>query len=72
MTSQIDHLPASPDTLDKFRRPQNSDPLLTRVKTYCVDGWPDTVATQPALRPYWEVQGELTLHEDLLLCGGRA
>ena len=69
--SHIAHLPASPNTLDKFTRAQGSDPSLTLIKGYCANGWPDTPATQPRLQPYWAVRGELTLHNNLLLCGGR-
>ena len=65
------HLPASSDTLDEFRREQDSDPFLTCIKGYCTNGWPDKPGTEPKLLPYWEVRGELTLHENLLLCGGR-
>lgn len=24
--------------------------------------------SQPLLKPYWEVQGEITIHDNLLLC----
>jgi len=69
--SHIAHLPASANTLDEFMRAQDSDPSLTLIKGYCTNGWPDTPATKPRLLPYWEARGELTLHNNLLLCGGR-
>lgn len=71
MESQISHLPASPETLNRFQKGQHSDSLLTRVKTYCRNGWPDQAPTQRDLRLYWEARGQLTLHGDLLLYDGR-
>lgn len=71
MESQISHLPASPETLNRFQKGQHSDSLLTSVKTYCRNGWPDQAPTQRDLRLYWEARGQLTLHGDLLLYDGR-
>ena len=33
----------------------------------CLDGWPERHAIEPALKPYWKVQGELSVHNNLLL-----
>ena len=37
----------------------------------CQQGWPDRHKVSGDLSPYWQVQNELTLHEDLLLYGSR-
>ncbi|ETW98423.1 MAG: hypothetical protein ETSY2_42830 [Candidatus Entotheonella gemina] len=71
MEACVTHLPASPHTLQQYREAQNSDPLCSLAMKYCRIGWPGRTKVDDALRPYWEVQGELTLQDNLLLCGTR-
>ena len=33
----------------------------------CLDGWPERHKIEPALKLYWKVQGELSVHNNLLL-----
>eukprot|EP00731_Ephydatia_muelleri_P015747 Em0009g171a len=34
---------------------------------HCLDGWPERHTIEPALKPYWKVQGELSVHNNLFL-----
>ena len=70
-SSYIEHLPASSKTLDKYCQAQNSDLVCSLAKSYCSNGWPHKADIQPNLKPFWEKQGELTVQENLLLCGSR-
>ena len=66
MEACIAYLPASPHTLQRYREVQNSDPLCSLAMKYCRIGWPGKTQVGNALRPYWEIQGELTLQDNLL------
>ena len=70
-TGYINHLPASPTTLDRYRAAQDQDQLCATIKGYCRNGWPARTDILPALKPYWEKRGELTENENLLLYGSR-
>ena len=71
MATCIAHLPASKDRLDAYRRAQKADQTCSLLIKYCRDGWPGKNSVDPMAKPYWEVQSELTLGDDLLLCGSR-
>ena len=71
METHIAHLPAIGERLGTYRIAQTSDPVCSLLVQYCREGWSDKNSLDPALKSYWEVRGELTLGEDLLLCGGR-
>ena len=70
-TGHINHLPASPTTLDRYRVAQDQEQLCATVKDYCRNWWPAKTDMVPALNPYWDRRGELTVNENLLLCRGR-
>lgn len=67
----ISTLPASQDRLDEYRTAQQEDSTCRQLISFCKQGWPDRPQLQGHLSPYWQVRGELTLHEDLLLYGNR-
>eukprot|EP00731_Ephydatia_muelleri_P011637 Em0006g531a len=46
---------------------QLADPLCSTIMNYCRDGWPERHKAEPPLKPYWKVQGDLTIHDNLLL-----
>ena len=50
---------------------QQEDPVLIKVREYCDKGWPTKEAVEPELKPYWAVQGSLTLGNNLLLYNNR-
>ena len=35
------------------------------------NGWPTKEEIDPNIKSYWDSQGDLTIGDDLLLCGGR-
>ncbi len=71
MEACIAHLPAGQERLMEYERAQNSDPLCSLIIKYCRTGWPGKTRINEAIAPYWEAQGDLTLHGNLLLCDNR-
>ena len=67
----VSNLPASQDRLKNFLDAQKSDKVCTLVAEYCRKGWPKKHNVTELVRPYWEVRGELTLCNDLLLYNTR-
>ena len=63
MQVSIESLPMSKETLQLYRRSQTQDPTCSYAFNYCKSGWPKVA---PDLRVYWNVQGLLTIHQDLL------
>ena len=63
----INRLPASRPRLRQYSDAQLADPLCSTIMSNCRDGWPERHKVEPPLKPYWKVQGELTIHDNLLL-----
>ena len=66
----IASLPASQQRLLRYQNAQAADSICTRIITYCKSGWPRS-CNDSDLKPYWNVRGNLTLHDELLLYEGR-
>ena len=66
----ISHLPASQPLLQVYQKAQATDPVCSRVIAHCKLEWPKS-CNNPELMPYWSIRGNLTLHNELLLYGGR-
>ena len=64
------HLSASQNQLQVHQYAQATDQICAGVITYCKSEWPNS-CSDPELKPYWTVRGNLTLHNQLLLYGGR-
>ena len=67
-------LPATEKRLAEIRARQLEDDVCRRVMRYCAEGWPSHPSLSSvlrALRPYWQVQNELTIQNGLLLKGAR-
>ena len=71
MMSTISHLPASDKLLDIYKKVQSNDPTCKQILKYCHKGWPKKSQLDPALKPYWDAQGELTEGDRLLMYGQR-
>ena len=67
----VNHLPATRQRLSEYASAQASDPVCSQIYQYCEHGWPDKNKIEPHLKPYWKVQGELTISNNLLLYGRR-
>ena len=63
---QIESLPLSSKTVSIATR---RDPILSKVRSYILRGWPEQVAK--SLQPYRSRIAELTVEEGCLLWGGR-
>jgi tRNA nucleotidyltransferase/poly(A) polymerase len=42
------------------------DEICRNLISYCRDGWPEKSKLHEKLRPYWTMQGEFTVHDNLL------
>jgi len=63
--------PAFP--LAELARAQADDPVCRQIMHFVTSGdWPDSIDRLPtSLRPYWDVRGELTVADNVLLRGHR-
>ena len=64
-------LPASPDRLDSYRKPQAEDSICSRLIEYCSSGWLNRNKLSRELKDYWRFRGELMLSGTLLLYQSR-
>ena len=64
-------LPARVDRLQQYRDAQTTDAVRSKLKTYCITGWPEKRQLPSEMKPYWSHQGELTIVDNLLLCDHR-
>ena len=64
-------LPATEKRLQEIREHQERDVILSQVKKYCNEGWPDKSTIDRAYLPYAQVQEELSVENGLLLKGCR-
>jgi len=71
VNSVIEHLPATEKKVTEIRKAQEEDPVCQQVKTFCQNGWPESVKLQQQLRPYAAVKFELSIASGLLLRGNR-
>ena len=71
MDTHLQQLPASSEHLEIYRTAQQCDTICSKVRAYCLKGWPDRHKLTADLKPYWLTRGDLTIGENLLLYGGR-
>lgn len=64
-------LPATALRLQEIQEAQKVDDECSRVRVYCLQGWPAYMPHQPLLRPYWESRGHLSVVDDLLMYDDR-
>ena len=69
--SVVSGLPAHSDRLDKYRQAQAADPESAKLIEFCQSGWPSKHAIKGELKKYWQLQGELSTVQGLLLYGTR-
>ncbi|KAI4890341.1 hypothetical protein NFI96_013731, partial [Prochilodus magdalenae] len=62
-------LPATEKRLQEIRKCQKGDEILSQVKRYCNEGWPNRSKIDRANLPYAQVEEELTVEDGLLLKG---
>ena len=67
--STIAALPASDPKLSEIRKAQDKDDVGQQVKRYCQEQWPDKEPLDHDLKPYYQVNSELTIVRGLLMKG---
>ena len=68
----VSTLPASTERLQEYYTAQLTDTNCVQLVDFCRNGWPKHKhQVHENVRPYWPVQGELSLQGDLLLRGRR-
>ena len=63
-------LSVAPLTVTDIRRGTDRDPLLSRIRTYTLQGWPSSL-TEGELQPYWRRRDEISVSDHILLWGSR-
>ena len=71
ISSVVRYLPATDDRLQELRSQLQQDEVTRQIMIYCGEGWPEKAKLKSALKPYWTVQGELTVVQELLMKGVR-
>ena len=64
---EISQLPASKDYLKRYSQAQADDILCTKLKQYCLNGWPSRNQVKGELLRYSDARNELTFCDGLLL-----
>ena len=64
-------LPATEERLSEIRARQLEDDVCRQVMRYSAEGWPSHPPLPSVLRPYWQVQNDLTIQNGLLPKGVR-
>ena len=67
----VSNLPASQSRLEQIKTALNEDPISCALMSYVENGWPEKHCLSDAMKPYWSVRDDLTIHEGLLLKGTR-
>ena len=67
----MSNLPASQNRIELIKTESAKDEICRNVISYCRDGWPEKSKLDKKLRPYWTMQTEFTVHDNLLFKGTR-
>ena len=67
----VSSLPASADRINVYRQAQARDTECRTLIEYCKSGWPEKHTVKGELKRFWQVRGELTCSNDLLLFRSR-
>ena len=61
----VSHLPATPNRLKALSIVQSEDKSLQQVKIYYKEGWPERQRIEDKLKPFWFVQNEFSVNNNL-------
>ena len=67
----VNTLPVSSTRLTAITHAQTNDPVCSTLISYCSAGWPVKSSLPNSMKPYKKYQGELSVHDDLLLYQNR-
>ena len=59
----VSDIPATEGRLSEIRESRRQDEVCRQVMLYCAEGWPTLPSLPSVQRPYWQVQGELTIQQ---------
>ena len=65
----VSSLPTSSNSLSSYSAAQANDTTCSQILEYCRNGWPTKQHINSTLRPYWEARNNITVVNNLLLCG---
>ena len=63
----VDTLPVSSTRLTAITQAQADDPVCNTLISYCSAGWPFKSSLLYSIKPYRKYQGEILVHDNLLL-----
>ena len=69
--ANLKSIPATERRLEEIRTAQGADSICRQVITYCQEGWPPVMPSQPLLKHYWEKKQHLTVNRGLLMFNNR-
>ena len=67
----MEHLTTTPVSARQIKHCTERDPLLSKVKRYVQQGWPEVMQDDSDVRPYERRRCELSLHDGCVLWGTR-
>ena len=68
----MEHLASTPVTASQIRAHTNRDSLLSKVRQFVQQGWPERVGSESIdTQPFERRKNELSLHDGCVLWGGR-
>ena len=67
ISTVVDTLPVSSTRLTAITQDQANDPVCSTLISYCSAGWPVKSSLPDSMKPYRKYQGELSMHDNLLL-----
>ena len=71
ISTVVDTLPVSSTRLTAITQAQANDPVCSTLISYCSNGWPVKSSLPDIAKPYRKYQGELSVHDNLLLYQNR-
>ena len=71
ISTVVDTLPVSSTRLTAISQAQANDPVCNTLISYCSAGWPVKSSLPDSMKPYRNYQGELSVHDNLLLYQNR-
>lgn len=59
----MENLPVSTTYLEELKDQLQRDSVGAKVMQFCAEGWPAHNTKELALKPYWDEQAHLTVHD---------
>ena len=64
----VENMPVSEEKLEQCKDATRKDLTLQKLKNTVISGWPESKSqVDPELREYWNIKGEISVCDDLLL-----